>query len=68
MAMVRWTSSTTPTGVTGAPALATKEKGQAIIARAARNLLAFIREFKALPKGERVDHRVRPSTARASTD
>lgn len=58
MKVVRWTSSATPTGVSGAPTLATKEKGQAVIEGAAENLLAFLREFKTLPRGERVDHRV----------
>ncbi len=55
--LVRWTSSATPTGVSGAPTLATREKGQALIDGAAENLVAFIREFKAMSKGQRVDHR-----------
>lgn len=58
MKVVRWTSSATPTGISGAPTLATAEKGRAIVEGAAENLLAFIREFKAMPKGDRVDHRV----------
>ncbi|HLK59489.1 MAG TPA: creatininase family protein [Chthonomonadaceae bacterium] len=58
MKVVRWTSSATPTGVSGAPTLATVEKGRAIIEGAAQNLVAFVREFKQMPKGERVDHRV----------
>jgi creatinine amidohydrolase len=58
---VRWTSSATPTGVSGAPTLATKEKGRTIVEGAAENLVRFLREFRAMPKGERVDHRtVRP--------
>lgn len=57
MRMVQWTSSATPTGVSGAPTLATKEKGQIIVEAAARNFLAFVREIRALKKGERVDHR-----------
>ena len=62
MKVVRWTSSATPTGVSGAPTLATKEKGQAVIEAAAENLLAFVREFRAMEKGERVDHRaVKPA-------
>ncbi len=56
--LIRWTSTATPTGVSGAPTLATKEKGRAVIEGAAENLLAFIREFRAMDKGERVDHRV----------
>jgi creatinine amidohydrolase len=61
MKLVRWTSSATPTGVSGAPTLATAEKGKVIVEGAAENLLAFIREFRAMAKGERVDHRaVRP--------
>jgi creatinine amidohydrolase len=63
MKVVRWASSATPTGVSGAPTLATKEKGQATIEGAADNLLAFIREFKTMPKGERVDHRLPKSPA-----
>lgn len=55
--VIRWTSSTTPTGVSGAPTLATRDKGKAIVEGAAENLLAFTREFRTLPKGERVDHR-----------
>lgn len=60
MKVVRWTSSATPTGVSGAPTLATAEKGRAIVEGAAENLLAFIREFKRMPKGERIDHRTLP--------
>ncbi len=56
--VVRWTSSATPTGVSGAPTLATAEKGAAIVNGAGGNLLAFVREFRKMPKGERVDHRV----------
>ncbi len=56
--VVRWTSSATPTGTSGSPSLATAEKGRAIVEGAAGNLLEFIREFRDLPKGERVDHRV----------
>lgn len=60
--LVRWTSAATPTGVSGAPTLATADKGRAIIEGAAQNLAAFVREFKAMPKGERVDHRtVKPN-------
>src|SRR5215470_13182833 len=62
MKLVQWTSSATPNGVSGAPTLATKEKGRAIVEGAAENLLAFIREFRALSKGERMDHRaVKPA-------
>ncbi len=61
MKVVRWTSSATPTGISGAPTLATSEKGEATVEGAAQNLADFIREFRALEKGERVDHRaVRP--------
>jgi len=58
MKLVRWTSSATPHGVTGAATLATPEKGQAIIEGAAQKLATFIHEFKAMSKGERVDHRL----------
>ena len=55
--MVQWTTTATPPGVSGAPTLATKEIGRAIVEGAAENLVAFIREFRALEKGRRVDHR-----------
>lgn len=56
--LVQWTSSATPTGVSGAPTLATREKGRILIETAADNLVAFAREFRAMEKGQRVDHRV----------
>ena len=60
--LVRWTSSATPTGVSGAPTLATAEKGAAIVNAAAANLREFAAEFRRMPKGERVDHRaVKPA-------
>lgn len=58
MKLVRWTSSATPHGVSGAPTLATAEKGAAIVRGAAENLAAFIREFRAMSREERIDHRV----------
>lgn len=63
--LVQWTSSGTASGVTGAATLATAEKGKAVIEAAAANLVAFCREFRALRRGERVDHRaVRPNRER----
>ena len=59
--MVRWTSAATPTGVSGRPTLATPAKGQAVIDAAARNLIEFSREFRAVEKGDRVDHRFESS-------
>jgi creatinine amidohydrolase len=56
--LVRWTSSATPTGVSGAPSLATPEKGKAVVDEAVGNLLSFVREFRLMEKRERVDHRV----------
>ncbi|MDA1191248.1 MAG: creatininase family protein [Candidatus Poribacteria bacterium] len=56
--LIQWTSSATPSGVSGAATLATKEKGKAIVDGAASNLLEFVREFRAMTKGKRVDHRV----------
>ena len=58
MKLIRWTSSATPNGVSGAPTLSTAEKGRAIIEGAADNLAAFVEEFLSMEKGERVDHRV----------
>ncbi len=61
MKVVLWASTATPNGVSGAPTLATKEKGKAIVEGAAQNLVDFIREFRGMSKGVRVDHRaVRP--------
>lgn len=65
--LVRWTSTATPNGVSGAPTLATPHKGQAVVEAAADNLLAFAREFRDLAKGDRVDHRT-PSARRPLTD
>jgi creatinine amidohydrolase/Fe(II)-dependent formamide hydrolase-like protein len=61
MKLVRWTSTATPNGVSGAPTLATREKGRVIVETATSNLLDFIREFRELTPGTRVDHRVRAS-------
>jgi creatinine amidohydrolase len=55
--LVRWTSSASPTGVSGAASLATREKGAAVIEEAAENLTSFVREFRGMQKGQRVDHR-----------
>lgn len=55
--LVRWTSSLTPDGVSGAPTLATAEKGRLALEAAAANLLEFAREFRALEEPPRVDHR-----------
>lgn len=60
--LVRWTSSATPTGVSGAPTLATPEKGRAVLEEVVLHLVAFVREFRRMKKGTRVDHRaIRPS-------
>lgn len=58
MKLIQWTSSATPTGVSGAPTRATAAKGKAILEAAGENLLAFVREFRAMDKGKRIDHRV----------
>ena len=58
MKVIQWTSGRTPTGVSGAPTLATAEKGRAIVEGASDNLVAFVREFRAMQKDRRVDHRV----------
>ncbi|MDX1931197.1 MAG: creatininase family protein [Capsulimonadales bacterium] len=65
MKVVQWTSGATPTGVSGAPTLATAEKGRTTVNGAADNLAAFVGEFRQMRKVERVDHRaVRPATPR----
>jgi len=55
--VVKWTSSSTPNGVSGAPTLATADKGKVLIEAASDHLVAFSREFKAMPEPVRVDHR-----------
>ena len=63
MKLVQWTSGATPTGVSGAPTLATAEKGRVLIGGASENLVAFIREFRGMEKLTRVDHRaVKPTS------
>ncbi len=63
MKVIQWTSGATPTGVSGAPTLATPEKGKTIIEAASDNLAEFVREFRNLQKAERIDHRaLRPTT------
>ena len=60
--MIKWTSSSTPNGVSGAPTLATAEKGKAMLDAAADHLVAFCTEFKAMADPVRVDHRaVKPT-------
>lgn len=57
--LIRWTSSATPTGVSGAPSLATADKGRVVVVGAAEQLVAFAREFRQLETPPRVDHRSR---------
>ena len=60
--VVKWTSSSTPNGVSGAPTLATAEKGKVLVESASNHIVAFCREFKNMPDPVRVDHRsVKPS-------
>jgi creatinine amidohydrolase len=62
MKLMQWTSSATPNGVSGAPTMATKEKGLALMTAASHHLLNFVREFRAMEKGTRIDHRaVKPA-------
>ncbi len=58
MKVVRWTSAATPNGVSGAPTLATPEKGASVFDAVVQNLVDFIHEFREMDKGQRVDHRV----------
>jgi len=55
--LIKWTSSSTPNGVSGAPTLATEKKGKVLLDAAANHLVAFVKEFKAMPDPVRVDHR-----------
>lgn len=60
--LVRWTSGTTETGASGAPTMATADKGKKLVDAAADHIVAFCREFKALEEITRVDHRaVKPA-------
>jgi creatinine amidohydrolase len=54
---VRWTSTGTESGISGAPSLATPEKGEKAIEAAATNLTQFCREFRALEYVARTDFR-----------
>jgi creatinine amidohydrolase len=63
--LVGWTSGGTPSGISGAPSMATAEKGKVVVEAAIENLVAFAREFRKLQKATRVDHRaVRPQMPR----
>jgi creatinine amidohydrolase len=63
MKVINWTSSASPTGVSGAATMATKEKGEIIFNEAVDNLVEFVRLFKEMPKAPRVDHReVKPAS------
>ena len=55
--VVKWTSSSTPSGVSGAPTLASADKGKVLVEAASDHLVAFSREFRAMPEPVRVDHR-----------
>ena len=60
--VVKWTSSSTPNGVSGAPTLGTAEKGKVLIEAASDHLVAFSQEFRTMPEPVRVDHRaVKPN-------
>ena len=60
--LVRWTSGATGTGASGAPTMATAEKGKTLLDAASDHVVTFCREFKALSEITRVDHRsVKPS-------
>lgn len=54
--LTTWTSTYSETGVLGAADLATREKGQAVIEEAARQLARLVVEFGARPPHPRVDH------------
>lgn len=61
--LVKWTSSSTPNGVSGAPTLATKEKGKVLLDAAANHVIAFCKEFRDMSDPKRIDHRVvKPKT------
>ena len=62
MKVIRWTSSATPHGISGAATKGTAAKGKYVLDAAAGHLADFIGEFRALQKGQRVDHRVKKPT------
>lgn len=55
--MIKRTNSSTPSGVSGFPMLATAEKGKAILDVAAGHLSAFCKEFKERADPVRVGYR-----------
>ncbi len=58
--LTSWTSTYTRSGVCGAAQLATREKGQAAVHEAARQLARLVLEFGGRPKPARKDHHARP--------
>jgi creatinine amidohydrolase len=54
--MMDWWTRFSKTGINGDPTLATVEKGRVIFESVVDNLVKLAREFKARPRGERVDH------------
>ena len=60
--VVSWTSSYSQTGVLGAAALASKEKGERACREAVRQLLAFVEYWHARPKDQRQDLHRKPPT------
>jgi creatinine amidohydrolase len=57
---MNWWSKMNTSGVAGTPSKATAEKGKIMLETTIERLIGICREFRMLPDGERVDHRVVP--------
>jgi creatinine amidohydrolase len=53
---MEWWSALTASGVLGTPTLASREKGEQMLAAAARGLADLVLEVKSWPRRSRVDH------------
>jgi creatinine amidohydrolase len=57
---MNWWSKMNTSGVAGTPSRATAEKGRKMLEATIEGLVVICGEFRDMPDGERVDHRVRP--------
>lgn len=57
---MNWWSKMNASGVSGTPSFATAEKGRIMLEATVERLVTIAREFKAIPDGDRQDHRVNP--------
>lgn len=57
---MNWWSKMNDSGVSGTPSKATAEKGRAMLESTIGQLVGVCRDFRDMPDGARVDHRVQP--------